>query len=307
MVMDGVEHSTDQKGNFEIDGVLPGAYTLSAALWSEQHAMSARQDVDVGENDVDNLVLVLAGGSPLSGRVAVESGTPPNLDSVTVFLQPQDQTRQITGGLYDHLHDGAFSMSDVLRRSTACGSDGLPDGYWVKSIRMGDQEAKQSGLDLTRGPGDTVTVNIAPNAAQIDGAVMNDKQQPAAGVTVVLVPEPKLREIPEAYKTTTSDQNGRFSLKNLDPGDYKLFAWEDVDTALHGSGFPAAGGRPRSAHLHPGGQPRECATECHSCRLRSRWSKGEVAVKLAAFLLLRLFCCPGSSPRTIPASSRGEW
>ena len=229
MVMDGVEHSTDQKGNFEIDGVLPGAYTLSATLWSEQKAMSARQDVDVGENDVDNLVLVLAGGSPLSGRVAVESGTPPNLDSVTVFLQPQDQTRQVTGGLYDHLHDGAFSMSDVSPEIYRLRVDGLPDGYWVKSIRMGDQEAKQSGLDLTRGPGDTVTVTIAPNAAQIDGAVMNDKQQPAAGVTVVLVPEPKLREIPEAYKTTTSDQNGRFSLKNLDPGDYKLFAWEDVE------------------------------------------------------------------------------
>jgi hypothetical protein len=229
MAMDSVEHATDQKGNFEIEGVLPGAYTLSATVWSDQKAMSARQDVDVGENDVDNIVLVLAGGSPLSGRVAVESGTPPNLDSVTVFLQPQDQTRQMSGSLYDHLHDGAFTMTDVPPENYRLRVMGLPDGYWVKSIRMGDQEAKETGLDLTRGPGDTVTVTIAPNAPQIDGAVMNDKQQPAAGVTVVLVPEPKLRENQDAYKTATSDQNGRFSLKNLDPGDYKLFAWEEVE------------------------------------------------------------------------------
>ena len=43
------------------------------------------------------------------------------------------------------------------------------------------------------------------------------------------MPEPKLRDQDWAYKTTTSDQNGRFSLKNLDPGEYKLFAWEDVE------------------------------------------------------------------------------
>ena len=46
---------------------------------------------------------------------------------------------------------------------------------------------------------------------------------------MVLVPEPKLRDQQEAYKDTISDQNGRFSLKSIPPGDYMLFAWEDVE------------------------------------------------------------------------------
>ena len=222
------DHATDQKGNFEIRGVLPGAYTLSATAWSDRKTLSAIQEVDVGEEDIDNIVLVLAPGFELSGHLAVESGTPPSLDSASVFLQPQEQTRMMFNPR-GQLHDGTFTFSDVAADVYHLQVMGLPDGYWVKSIHMGDQDVKVTGIDLTHGSGDALTVTIAPNAGQIDGAAMNDRQQPAAGATVVLVPEAKLREYQYAYKTTVSDQTGRFSLKNLEPGDYKLFAWEDLE------------------------------------------------------------------------------
>lgn len=222
------DHATDRKGNFEIDGVLPGSYTLSAMAWSDQKTLSAIQEVDVGEEDIDNIVLVLAPGFELSGHIAVESGTAPSLDAVSLFLRPQDQTRAMYGSS-GHVHDSAFTISDVASDVYHLQVTGLPDGYWVKSIHMGDQDVKVTGIDLTRGPGEPLTVTVAPNAGQIDGTVINDPQQPAAGATVVLVPEAKLREYQDAYKITVSDQNSRFSLKNLEPGDYKLFAWEDVE------------------------------------------------------------------------------
>jgi len=229
MSVDNGEHAIDQKGNFEIDGVLPGTYTLSATAWSDKKTLSAIQEVDVGEEDIDNIVLVLAPGTELSGHIAVESGTAPSLDSVSVFLRPQEQMRMMYSSLIGHVHDSAFSISDVISDVYHLQVMGLPDGYWVKSIRMGDQDVKLTGIDLTRGPGDSVAVIVAPNAGQVDGAVLNDRQQPAAGATVVLVPATQLREYQDTYKTTVSDQNGRFSLKNLEPGEYKVFAWEDVE------------------------------------------------------------------------------
>lgn len=33
----------------------------------------------------------------------------------------------------------------------------------------------------------------------------------------------------EFYFTTATDQNGFYRLKNLTPGEYKLFAWEDLE------------------------------------------------------------------------------
>jgi hypothetical protein len=33
----------------------------------------------------------------------------------------------------------------------------------------------------------------------------------------------------DMYKYTSSDATGKFHVQGLPPGDYKVFAWEDVD------------------------------------------------------------------------------
>jgi hypothetical protein len=35
------------------------------------------------------------------------------------------------------------------------------------------------------------------------------------------------------YKNVTTDQYGLFTVKNLDPGEYKVFAWEDVEAGAY--------------------------------------------------------------------------
>jgi hypothetical protein len=39
---------------------------------------------------------------------------------------------------------------------------------------------------------------------------------------------PRRRPRPR-LKTATSGANGRFSMRGITPGDYKLFAWEDIE------------------------------------------------------------------------------
>ncbi len=34
----------------------------------------------------------------------------------------------------------------------------------------------------------------------------------------------------DLFKTTNTDLNGRFTLVGIPPGDYKLFAWDEMDT-----------------------------------------------------------------------------
>jgi hypothetical protein len=46
---------------------------------------------------------------------------------------------------------------------------------------------------------------------------------------VTLVPDPMKEERNDLYRVTTTDQNGQFSLQGIAPGEYKLFAWEEVD------------------------------------------------------------------------------
>ena len=60
---------------------------------------------------------------------------------------------------------------------------------------------------------------------------MQDVQQKAAvGAFVALVPsEDKRPRQTQYYRTTTTDQYGRFLLRNVVPGTYNVFAWEDAD------------------------------------------------------------------------------
>ena len=100
--------------------------------------------------------------------------------------------------------------------------------------RRGDDEVLASGLDLSKGPGGPIEIVLSPNAGQAEGVLQNDTQQPATGATVVMVPQEKeRRDQMQYYKTVTTDQYGRFTVKNLDPGEYKVFAWEDVETGAY--------------------------------------------------------------------------
>jgi Carboxypeptidase regulatory-like domain len=231
MSMEWRNHGTGPKGSFELNGVLPGAYTLVANSWSENKNYYARQEVEVSDGNIDNLLVSLSPGFELAGMLVAEGTNPPNLDSVSVMLRPRDEGMMTLGlgGMADHPHDGAFTLSDIAPASYNLSLGGLPEGYWIKSIQVGDQEVRDTGIDLSNGVAGSLKVTVAPNAGEVDGTVMNAQQQAATGATVVLVPEPKLRDQQEAYKNTTSDQNGRFSLKSIPPGDYKLFAWEDVE------------------------------------------------------------------------------
>jgi hypothetical protein len=48
------------------------------------------------------------------------------------------------------------------------------------------------------------------------------------GATVVLVPEARRRSNGALYVVGTSDASGRFTLRGVAPGEYKVFAWESI-------------------------------------------------------------------------------
>ena len=70
---------------------------------------------------------------------------------------------------------------------------------------------------------------MSSRAAQLSGAVLDADSLPAPGVHVVLIPDPPHRDIQDKYRSTTTDQNGKFTLNGIAPGDYKLFSWDSVE------------------------------------------------------------------------------
>jgi len=75
---------------------------------------------------------------------------------------------------------------------------------------------ESSGIELNRKPG------------QIEGVVVNDKRQPVAGIRTILIPDQDRGRI-GLYKFAETDQAGRFTIRGITPGAYKVFAWEALE------------------------------------------------------------------------------
>jgi len=124
--------------------------------------------------------------------------------------------------------DGAFKVEGISADKYYLNFYGLPEGSYVRSARMGGQEVLDNGLDLTQSEGSVkLEITLSPKAGVIEGVVQGKDKKPAPGAWVTLVPEPARPELRYLYKSASSDQNGRFGIKGVAPGDYKLYAWEE--------------------------------------------------------------------------------
>lgn len=46
---------------------------------------------------------------------------------------------------------------------------------------------------------------------------------------VILVPDEPHRDNRRKFRSETTDQNGKFTIAGIEPGDYKLFSWDIAD------------------------------------------------------------------------------
>jgi len=227
----------DATGNFDIRGITAGSYTLVAAIQERGKSLVARMPLEVGNSNVENLSITIQQAMSLSGGVRLEGQAVADVSTAQVTLRPRDPIGMLPGAANPTSKvkaDGSFSLPDVNPDHYNVTFSGLPDGFYVKSASLGGQDVLLRGLDLSAGAAGMIDIVLAPNAGQAAGVVQNDQQQPAPGVTVVLIPQEKERkEQTQYYKTTTTDAAGGFTFKNLDPGQYKVYAWRDVESGAY--------------------------------------------------------------------------
>ncbi len=220
----------DSAGRFVIRGVSPGPYTLAADRYEDEQRYSARVPVDVGSASIDNLALQLAPAIELQGIVRVEGAADTKLSGIRVGLQSRTADMRYSGrDSGGRVNDsGAFALGNIAPDTYTLTLSGMPAGAYLKSVRLGTEDAL-AAVNVTRGAA-PLEIVISSAAGQVDGTVQDAKQQPAAGATVVAVPDSARRGLPFFYKSASTDQTGRFSLTGLAPGEYKLFAWQEVES-----------------------------------------------------------------------------
>ena len=241
LVLNGAEMHPD--GSFVIRDVAPGTYTILATIENSPVPMMARQALQLVSNSVEDLRLQPQPGGWIHGRLRLETkGGASKVDASQIFLK----LRSADG---DDEALGEFSMGDGFSSLAHVGADGSfewknvpPGNYYVelvgeggtnfdlflKSATAGNHDVDEAGISVN-GASVVLDVVASANGASAEGMVTDQKGEPVANAVIVAVPEPRLRARVERYRTTESDQSGRFALHGIQPGDYTLFAWENVD------------------------------------------------------------------------------
>lgn len=236
VVLNGAEVHKD--GSFMIRDVSPGAYTIIATLDDAPVPMMARQALQVAGNNIEGVRLAPQAGGSVRGRLRLEGKG--RLDPAQMFLS----LRPVEG---DDEPLTAFSVSDGFSYVARIAGDGSfewnnvpPGNYYVrlggedhgngewflKTVVAGGREADDASISVNGG---VVALDIvaSANGAVVEGIVTDANGEPVSSAVVVAVPE--MRSRVERFRKTTTDQRGRFTLHGIAPGQYSLFAWENLE------------------------------------------------------------------------------
>ena len=78
--------------------------------------------------------------------------------------------------------------------------------------------------------GTPLEIVLSATAGSITGTVADKDGKPVVSATVALIP----KEGGSTYTNTRStDENGTFTFQGLKPGDYRVFAWEDIEDGAY--------------------------------------------------------------------------
>lgn len=214
----------------------PDLTVLSASIMSEGRQCIGHQALQVTDSDLDSVSLSVAPGVQIRGQVHLEGSLNSDLSGYSISLSPDNLRGPFNYGVYDPIMaDGSFVLKNVYDGNYQIFVGGLPDNAFIKSARLDGVDVLTAGvnIDAKQTPG-SLDVVISPNGASVDGVISKD-QQPFPGATVAIVPDPPHRSERRLFKSTTTDQNGHFTLPGLAPGDYKVFAFEKIESGAYTS------------------------------------------------------------------------
>jgi hypothetical protein len=192
--------------------------------------------VSVYDEDISDLVVTVASGVTMSGRVAFDTqGDPPDTGlaaSVVLTLEGAD------GGAADLppapvTKEGAFTIAGIRPGRYLVRADVTPQGWHLTSATWGGQDATREPLDLRAGNDvEDVVVTLTDRPARISGGVYDDRGLVVSGARVIVVPAGPGPGVdphapPGRIRSVRASLYGVYELTGLQPGAYDLLAADE--------------------------------------------------------------------------------
>jgi hypothetical protein len=151
------------------------------------------------QSSIEGVVLNRVSGQPIAGaRVSVYRLTPPR-----PHCTPSSRTTAD-----DSCLRGSMPENTAFTR--------ISRGTRSKEASFGTVDLRVERLRVTEGPQSPVLLEIGTNGGSRDGSA-------AVGARIALVPADRVRR--DLYRFATAGADGKYLLRGIVPGDYKLFVF----------------------------------------------------------------------------------
>lgn len=236
-----------RSGSFEFTNVAPGEYVLRATRTqvvkapSSGNAATVRftpasiaasefgyRRITVWEADEGPVTVTTAPTTTLAGRIVFEQGAAP-ASPIRLNLRPVDSalTPDVTPSLgFLVSEDGRFEIPGFAGSSYLVYNG--PPQWYVKSIRTPIEIKGFEPVDEWVGE---ITVVLSSAMATISGQVFDGTRSPVRLHYVLLVPVDEALKDQQQTGSLTAD--GRYSFRNVVPGDYYLLAFDPTVPGLN--------------------------------------------------------------------------
>jgi len=230
-------------GAFGIANVPPGRYVLRARGEENDVPYFAMMPISVSGQDVAGVSVVLAPGATVSGRVRLEATTSvtASLSQFRIGAPSADPGGTVPGPqpLASIDADGRFTIQGLPAGPHWIRAR-MPVGWLLKTVTADGRDVTDVPLDLRSGQQlSNVTVVFTDRGSEINGVITDDQRTPLTQYTLLAFPPDPSLWHPQSRQIMTArpDQNGKFQMRGLPPGEYLLAA---VDPTEAGEWFEPA-------------------------------------------------------------------
>jgi hypothetical protein len=213
-------------GSFEVQGVNPGRYSLEVMSYAGGQRLLGKMEVTVSEAHLDGIEVPEVQLGNLSGTLKLEDESKPvNLMGVRIDLVAAEMGNPASQRL--ERKDGEhFEVKEVAPERYRLQVITNNQPVYLKSIRAGGKELEGGIIDMSNGGSAQVEVVVSGAIGSITGSVERESTG-RPGSTVVVWREGTVH-FDMMRSMMPLDPKGNFRSQPLGPGEYLLFAFEEI-------------------------------------------------------------------------------
>ena len=224
-------------GTFRISGLAPGDYTLRAMIPGSAGPLAGdtlTATVSVAGEDVHGITLQPVVPAIISGRIILDqSGSQPIQPSgIRIFASPKEpELMMFMDGRPPQVRDDYSFEARVSPGVTMLRVVG-EGGWTLKSVRHQGIDITDSGLAVNGGQRlEGIEIELTTRAQEVAGTVSNSTGAQVKDYTVLVFAQNKelWQGQSRYFGTGRGDQDGRYKIRTLPPGDYFAVALEYLD------------------------------------------------------------------------------